>query len=209
MISPESLMYSVLPSFVFGFHGCDQEVGEKFLAGKEEMNQSKNEYDWLGNGIYFWEQSPGRALDYANQLRLHPVRSKEAKIKKPFVIGAVIDLGLCLNLMEAEAIKELARGFSILEKTGNELPVNKMISGEVDLLQRNLDCAVVNTLMEARKEEGKKEYDTIRAVFQEGVPLYPYAGFKEKTHIQICVRNTNCIKGFFRVRDVDLNYPMP
>ena len=30
-------MYSSLPAFVLGFHGCDKSVGEKILAGKENI----------------------------------------------------------------------------------------------------------------------------------------------------------------------------
>jgi hypothetical protein len=33
----------------------------------------------------------------------------------------------------------------------------------------------------------------------EGDPVYPAAGFCEKTHIQIAVRNPSLIKGVFRV----------
>ena len=52
-------------SFVLGYHGCDRKVGEAVLAGKKELKQSKNEHDWLGHGIYFWENNPQRALDWA------------------------------------------------------------------------------------------------------------------------------------------------
>jgi hypothetical protein len=41
--------------------------------------------------------------------------------------------------------------------------------------------------------------DTIKGVFTEGLPVYPNAGFREKTHIQIAVRSPACIKGVFRV----------
>ena len=43
----------------------------------------------------------------------------------------------------------------------------------------------------------------MRGVFWEGEDLYENAGFKEKNHIQICVRNSNCIKGFFIPREAD------
>jgi hypothetical protein len=33
----------------------------------------------------------------------------------------------------------------------------------------------------------------------EGDPVYPAAGFREKAHIQIAVRNSSLIKGVFRV----------
>lgn len=39
--------------------------------------------------------------------------------------------------------------------------------------------------------------------------LYPEAGFTEKNHIQICIRNPNCIKSFFLPRELDLNYFNP
>ena len=47
----------------------------------------------------------------------------------------------------------------------------------------------------------QKEYDSARAVFFEGNEIYPSAGFKQKNHIQIAVRNPNCIKGYFIPRE--------
>jgi len=59
-------MYKSLPYFVFGFHGCDRDVAEKILSSSSEhLKLSKNDYDWLGNGIYFGENNPERALQYA------------------------------------------------------------------------------------------------------------------------------------------------
>jgi len=43
-------------------------------------------------------------------------------------------------------------------------------------------------------------YDSVKGVFTEGEELYNNAGFKEKDHIQICIRNPNCIKGYFLPR---------
>ena len=88
-------MYSVLPSFVLGFHGCDEATADKVFSGKYRLKQSTNERDWLGSGIYFWENNPQRALEYARHLKNHP-EGGLAPINKPAVIGAVIDLGYCL-----------------------------------------------------------------------------------------------------------------
>jgi len=41
--------------------------------------------------------------------------------------------------------------------------------------------------------------DSVRGVFVEGEEVYPGAGFREKTHVQLCIRNLDCIKGVFRV----------
>ena len=53
--------------------------------------------------------------------------------------------------------------------------------------------------------DGMPAIDTLKGVFTEGKPVYPGAGFNEKTHIQIVVRNHRCIKGVFRVAREELN----
>ncbi len=65
-------MYSSLPSFVLGFHGCDESVSKKIINGGDILKPSNNDYDWLGNGIYFWENDPYRALEYAKHLQEKP-----------------------------------------------------------------------------------------------------------------------------------------
>lgn len=65
---------------------------------------------------------------------------------------------------------------------------------------RRLDCAVIQSLHQNREESGLPAFDTIRAAFPEGTPLYPNAGFLERTHIQICVRDPKSIIGYFRVK---------
>jgi hypothetical protein len=194
-------MYSTYPSFVLGFHGCDKSLAEKVFSGEMRLKPSENKYDWLGNGIYFWEQNPLRAFEYAQHLKDNPSKSK-TKIKEPAVIGAVINLGHCLNLLNSESLLILQQGYDILlkthEKSGYPIPQNKPIGEEQDLLLRPLDCAVIETIHEFRKETSNAPYDTVRGVFWEGQDLYPNAGFKEKNHVQICVRDLNCIKGYFR-----------
>jgi len=44
-----------------------------------------------------------------------------------------------------------------------------------------------------------KSFDTVRALFPEGKELFERSGFKDKTHIQIAVRNQKQILGVFRV----------
>jgi len=38
-------------SFVLAYHGCEEWVRGELLLGKP-FQSSKNEYDWLGHGIY-------------------------------------------------------------------------------------------------------------------------------------------------------------
>lgn len=48
---------------VLGYHGCDQSVADRVLAGEDMLKKSEKHYDWLGSGIYFWEHGPERAMD--------------------------------------------------------------------------------------------------------------------------------------------------
>lgn len=81
--------------------------------------------------------------------------------------------------------------------------------GNGDILLRDLDCAVIQQIHQYHKETAEREYDSVRGVFIEGKEAYPGAGFKEKTHIQLCVINPNCIKGFFSPRRADSTYLIP
>jgi hypothetical protein len=88
------------------------------------------------------------------------------------------------------------------EAAGSRLPEN---SGGSDLLLRKLDCAVIQMLHDIRRSKRQDPIDTVSGIFIEGDPIYEDSGFHEKTHIQICVRNPNVIKGVFRIRDDDLS----
>lgn len=186
-------MYERLPAFVLGFHGCTSEQAEKLLSNELPMRESKKEHDWLGQGMYFWENDPVRADEWA--------RTSPKSNFDPCVVGAVIDLGHCLNLMNYEMLAELKIANSFLERSlGAEKYAELRNVGGTDLLKRHRDCAVMRTLHQLRKDADVPAYDTVRAVFWEGEELYDNAGFKEKNHIQICVRDPKMIKGFFRPR---------
>lgn len=60
-------MYSKRPNLVLGFHGCDKKAVDSIIKGETFMNESTNDYDWLRNGIYFWENNLARALEFANE----------------------------------------------------------------------------------------------------------------------------------------------
>jgi hypothetical protein len=51
-----------------------------------------------------------------------------------------------------------------------------------------------------RQKKGEQPFDTARGFFLEGRPLYPAAGFRELDHIQICVRSSKQIIGYFLPR---------
>lgn len=180
-------------AFVLGYHGCDVSVAEKLLAG-EPFRVSQNEYDWLGSGIYFWEKNPDRGLDFAKEL----AASSRSKIESPAVVGAIIDLGLCLDLSTKGSIDQVRQAHAELVRLFDAADAD-MPDNDEDGLRRNLDCAVINLLHKIREDDEEPPIQSVRGVFFEGARVYKTAGFYEKTHTQICVRDPKCVKGVFRV----------
>ncbi len=206
-------MYSRKHGLILGFHGCDLSVRDKVVSKKGfNLTKSENEYDWLGHGIYFWENDFDRALFFATESS-----KRNSKIKEPAVLGAVIDLGFCLDLLESSNFELLKNGYDILKSAYDnsllsdnpiELPKNIDIDKSGDVLLRNLDCAVIEVVHALNLKLGN-EYDSVRGAFWEGEELYPNAGFKNKNHIQIAIRNPNCIKGYFIPRNANNQYSIP
>lgn len=201
-------MYSTRPGLILGFHGCDHSIVERILTGKESLRKSENEYDWLGHGVYFWENSTSRAREFAEYLKDHPKESR-SPIKHPAVVGAVLNLGYCLDLLDYSNLQLLKSAYEFLKTThhSSHFPKNRQTGKGSDLRLRNLDCAVIETLHYIMMVEGNPAFDSIRGVFFEGDEIYPGAGFQEKDHIQICIRNPNCIKGYFLPRSLSNKYP--
>lgn len=209
------------PSVVFGFHGCDQSVADKVLKSHKALAKSEQSFDWLGHGIYFWEGSAARALEWARQKK---------GVKNPAVVGAVINLGNCLDLLDDQHIRKVATTHEILESEfraiGATLPVNAAIDKNGTSLKRELDCKVVMRLHQLNNDAIKKELrirkdsaknnsliqshpnfiDSVRGMFAEGEELYPTAGFRSRNHIQLCIVNPNCILGYFAPITPDNNF---
>lgn len=195
-------IYQKLPQIVLGFHGCDEENVKRVLLSQEEhLYPSENEYDWLGDGVYFWLNDPQRAYEWACDAKKH----HRSRVKKPAVIGAVIDLGACLNLCERESILLLQRSYSDLAESLKTAGLNiKDLQNKAPdeggfALRRYLDCAVIRNLHKMMADQNIS-YDTVYGFFQEGDDAFQGAGIKEKSHIQIAVRNLQCIKGYFLPR---------
>jgi hypothetical protein len=195
---------------LIGYHGCDRSVAEQVLAGKDEIHYSTNSYDWLGHGSYFWVDSPMRALQWAEQQKI----KDEAKapthrhpVKHPYVVGAFINSGLCLNLLDIQIMPEIGQAYDglcdILAEAKYPIPFNVGHKKGVSY-QRNLDCTVFEFVHFFRLRNREPSYDTVLGIFSEGEGPYVGAGFQSRTHVQIAVRNLQCIIGYFRVKELDM-----
>lgn len=176
------------------YHGCTRNVADAVLANRCHLRPSKNKWDWLGSGVYLWVDSWARAVDWA-------INGKH--IDQPYVIGAYVYPGLCLNLTDYDVVDQLQEASLMFKEycdsNAIELPKNK------DFFQRNLDCAVLEFLHGLRADRGLPAYDTILGAFEEGNAVFDGSHFKDKTHLQLLVREgrEDCIIGYFVVPGID------
>ena len=182
---------------VVGYHGCPAsnvtgcEFLNRLLAGNLKIDDwifSDNEYDWIGQGVYFWEFGPRRALQWAGD--------------DGVVVGAMIQLGRCFDLTDPGYTNILRATYESIEELyrdqGGNLPTNTRAGG----MRRDLDCLVVNNAIDVinamDQERGVSPFQTVRAAFEEGEPAFAGSFIRTQTHIQIAVRDRNCILGIFR-----------
>jgi len=182
---------------IIGYHGCDKSTAENVILNSGSIPPSLNEYDWLGQGVYFWEYGLQRAYEWAE------VQKKRGRVETPFVLGAYISLGRCFDLADTDATSQLHDFYHIFKdyvEKSDDMPMNRpAYKGDKDFLIRNLDCAVINYGMQLydTSPEETHLFQTVRGIFQEGKPVYPGAQILGKTHIQVAVRDQSCILGYF------------
>ena len=106
------------PRSIIGYHGCSREAADHIRA-EGSFLPSTRAYDWLGEGVYFWEYAPYRALEWAEE-------RSEPHGGEPVVLQATVRLGRCLNLLDIEHIPGLGRIYdSFVETIGESaLPRN-------------------------------------------------------------------------------------
>lgn len=211
-------MYTSRPNLMIGFHGCDESVRDKLIFKPNSVKQSQEAFDWLGHGFYVWENNIERAKQWASD------KKKRGQLNTPSVLGVVFQLDNCLDFTDSASINILSYYYKLMKtdlaSVGKDLPANKDVAKDQyqDKILRELDCAVIEYLHQKIAEEissgiaangfsDLKPFDSARGIFTEGGPAFEGAGIQLKNHIQICIRNPNCIKGFFIPRD-KVNFPL-
>jgi hypothetical protein len=168
---------------VLGYHGCQNDFADGVRAGRITLDQwkpSQNQYDWLGEGIYFWEASRSRAEQWA----------RERFADGADVLAVEIELGQCLDLLETRYHEDLRATYQRLRrayrKLGLSLPKNHA-------KLHDLDNLVIDRFVQAMAEKGIR-FQTVRGVFEEGPRLFPGSVIRAQSHIQIAVRDIDCLR---------------
>jgi hypothetical protein len=171
---------------VFGYHGTSQTQAMGIL--ERGFRVSDNDYDWLGSGIYFFQDAPLRAKQWA--IERYP--------ENPAVIGAAIGLDNCIDLLDIAwfpLLKNVYNPFREQYRFRNRpLPTQKP---ELSKAHR-LDCAFFNFATQLLSNRGQT-VASIRAVFVEGEQIFPSSAIFDLAHVQIAVKNPILIKQFYLV----------
>lgn len=168
-----------LPTEAVGFHGTNRAAVPRLVSG--EIEQSDHRYEWLGTGFYVWQDSPWRAREWA--LEQHGEHGAA-------VVAVRISLDRCLDLLNPHWQELLAAADAqfVLEclEAGDEVPVNHGAG------HRARDCATINWFCERAAEQGQ-QVRSVRAIFEEGEPIFEASAIRTQSHIQIAVRDPSVI----------------
>jgi hypothetical protein len=178
---------------VIGYHGTRRPVALRAVQGLEPIAPSRKPGDWLGHGVYFWEYAPQQAWLWAEAVRRANRWDDETD-----VLGCMIRLGNCFDLLDpenAKDLRELHQGYLNVETAAGRRPAVNVRS------DKRLNCAVFEYAYAMFGEKGQA-VDTCRAVF---VPsgrdqLWRGSGINPRAHIQVVVRNPANLLGTWLVR---------
>ena len=182
---------------VIGYHGTGLAAALRIITRVAPFRPSRRDFDWLGRGVYFWEYAPQQALRFARirqrQYQKKPNKTAEVirRATEPLaVVGCMIRLGNCFDLLEPDNVEYLQQIFveykKDMELLGMALPRNTR-------KYRKLDCAVFEyTYKFIHADMPNHPIDTARAVY---VPtggerrVWERSWISRDAHIQLCVRN--------------------
>lgn len=202
---------------VLAYHGCDITTRDRLVRGEIEPRISSNQYDWLGDGMYFFEGDPSRALKLAQNSHDNPNQLLTRKaIATPAAVGAILEVERWFDLTTQVGIENFTHAAQAVidgsANGGTPPPVNKpAFEGDEDLLHRAFDkaaCDMVHTLRKYVHEQALHNKDTAaiiasapyqaaRGAFEQGGFIADGSSICVDTHIQIAVRDLSCIKGWF------------
>jgi hypothetical protein len=163
---------------VYGYHGTSHLAAASIL--QSGFLSSHNAYDWLGDGIYFWQDAPQRAWDWA-----------EARWgARAAVLGSLLAVDECIDLLDIPWQQPLVAAYhslvALMQQQQLALPVQT--SGA-----HRLDRAVLNHVVHLLGRQGVL-IRVVRSAFQEGTPIYPGSLLYERSHVQITIRDPALIQ---------------
>ncbi len=166
---------------VWGYHGTSAEAADLIL--REGFSIKPSRYHWLGDGVYFFQDAPLRAWEWA--LR---------RYSDPAVIRSLIHLDEdCMDLVDIKWFSLIDEMYPLYlawyEQMNWPLPVQNL-----ERKAHGLDCDFFNYVVRTMNEDMKVRIRAIRGVFMEGERILPNSAIFNRAHIQIAVLDTSLIQ---------------
>jgi hypothetical protein len=177
--------------WVYGYHGTSMDRASAIV--KTGFNPSNNEYDWLGKGIYFWQDAPKRAWQWAQST--HP--------DNPTVVKFRLRLDRsCLDLLDIgyfSLLKTMYNGFITSYTQQNLTPPQQNPDSRSERLRQRsnahrLDCSFFTYVVKTFNSSSDYRIDSIQSAFVEGDRIFPNSAIYDLTHIQIAILDSNLIE---------------
>jgi hypothetical protein len=187
MADPEGLTFHDYHRTVIGYHGTHEEIASRLVDGAA-FGSSDNDDDWFGTGTYFWEYAPRQAWWWAEKFK---------KYDRPAVVGAIIRLGHCFDLLDPVNVGMLKAFYADATEKWHAEGVQIPRNGNQ---HKKLDCAIFNLLYATQK---KPPIETARAVYvptNSAKRAWKRSWIYDQAHIQICIRNPQNILAVWQVR---------
>jgi len=167
-----------LPREVIGFHGTSRDAVAHLLA--RDIRPSDQHFEWLGTGFYLWQDSPWRARQWA----------EERYGADAVVVVARVDLDGCLDLLNPNWQQEVADAdFDFVFEC---VIAGRLIPENSDRGNHARDAATINWYCDQAAAKGRK-VRSVRAIFEEGEPIFEASKIRSKSHVQVAVRDLTAI----------------
>ena len=173
-----------------GYHGTSKEKSESILKNGFEISESKDKnYEWLGDGVYFWEDDY-----YAVQWNIIDIE-KNNKDKNIETLKDYEIIKSKLRVNESKLFELSSPEGSIIYNEFKEKLRNRFIENGyenyIEKLSKQSDKFWTNLL----EDNGFfKEFDVITAIYKNEKSIEKYKDdIVLNTQKQICVKNRNCI----------------
>jgi hypothetical protein len=146
------------PLRAIGYHGTSTAVAQTVL--RDGFKISCNVYDWLGDRVYFFQDAPNRAREWAAQ------RYGDDGV----VIRATIRLDDCLDLLDIKANDLLVETYNAYVELARQAgaPLPRQTAGA-----HRLDRVIVNLAVEFAAARYGMTIRAVRGVFGDGLPVFP------------------------------------
>lgn len=184
------------------------------MSGQGPFRPSTNSHDWLGHGIYFFEESETFAVDWA--LGRVAALALQGVLDSHAVIAADLDLSGCLDLCSGDFSRDLARIHLTLPLPVRAQHAPRLTTaggqqhtvGDVGMPLHSLsfnytDTTVLNALVHDLKKNGTA-ITSKRAAFVDGDQLYTNSYFFRRSQVQIAVLDLAIVSNPVLVHPVSL-----